>query len=1611
MRKLCLFIALMTVLTAVAQDEVLQTLRCTNDYFMAKYEDPTADSFVHRKRRPSNIWTRGVYYEGLMALFSVDPRQQYLNYVFRWADFHRWSPARDIKTTDADNQCCAQTYIEYHLLTGQGTLEPVRQNLEMQMQTGRVDYWTWIDAIQMALPVYIKMYAVTGDRRYLDYGLKCYEWTRNVCGGGLLNVKERKNGGLWWRDKDYVPPYQEKDGNHCYWSRGNGWVYAALVRSMEQLPAESKEYKTLSRDFLMMSRALLACQHTDGFWRASLLSDAEYPDPEMTGTALFLYGMSWGIRHGLLSEKTYRAACEKAWQALASCVHEDGFLGWNQGTGKDPSAGQPVTFSSEPDFEDYGTGCFLLGGVEYYKLLKGKETRTTAGVGAGAWPDGTPLSSWFTEPGRVDVNRLGRQFVVTDCGVKNDSTLLQTEALQAVIDSVARDGGGVVVIPEGVFLSGALFFRPGTHLHLQRGAGLKGIDNIKYYPVVKTRMEGQTLNYFAALVNADHCDGFTITGPGTIDGNGRRFWEEFWIRRRYNPQCTNLEDMRPRLVYISNSNDVTVQDVHLQNSPFWTNHLYRCRRARYLGCTIYAPHTPEYAKAPSSDALDLDVCQDVVVRYCNISVNDDAVVLKGGKGTWADKNPDNGPNSHVLVENCNYGFVHGCVTLGSESLHDWNVILRNCHVEEASNVLWLKMRPDTPQHYEQITVEGLTGYCRNFLLIRPWTQFFKAEEREDMPLSECNNVTIRNIDMRCDNFFAVGTSDKYSLHDFMFENIRVEDGKDAFDPHLIQNTTVRNVEINGRRRDPWQTGTWPQAGRQARAGSRWWWLGSAVDAENLRWNLSQYASHGIGTLEITPIYGVQGNDANNIPFLSDHWMEMLHYCEDTGRRHDIQIDMNCGTGWPFGGPSVPLSEAACKAVFSDSITQFFSPQSNDAQRFSRWVHCLPTRQRVKRAAPGGEGWVIDHFDSTAVAHYLARFDSAFAASSTPFPATFFNDSYEVYNANWTPRLFDEFQRRRGYDLRTKLPELLGLADDGNQTLCDYRETLSDLLLENFTQQWVSWAHCHGVKVRNQAHGSPANLLDIYAAVDIPEIEGFGLSEFGIRGLRQDSGMTRKNDSDVSMLKYASSAAHVTGKPFTSSETFTWLTEHFRTSLSQMKPDLDLMFTCGVNRVFFHGTCYSPKEDPWPGWKFYASVDMSPTNSIWRDAPYLMQYIERCQSFLQMGQPDNDFLVYLPVRDMWRKRFPKKNGTLGDDLLMQFDIHSMGQKAPEFIRSILSIDSLGYDCDYISDRQLQKVRIEDGCLVTEGGTRYRGLIIPSGTTIDARLQAEINRLQTLVIMGEDASSLAALAKAEPMRTTLGLRAIRRRNDEGHHYFIANLTPRDIEETVSLAVPAAQATWYNPMNGDITPAAVRDGKIVISLRSGESRILTTAVTAHANGTNSLIRDVQVGAADELEVESFWTLTFTDETPRVEGTFHLERPQTWETLSDSAAVTMGTGIYETTFCLTREQARQQWMIDLGDVRESARVYINGQFLGCAWAAPFVLDCRDALRQGDNQLRIEVTNLPANRIRDLDRRGVKWRKFNEINIVDINYRNTTYGDWPLMKSGLNSSVYLYAK
>ena len=398
------------------------------------------------------------------------------------------------------------------------------------------------------------------------------------------------------------------------------------------------------------------------------------------------------------------------------------------------------------------------------------------------FPDGTPVDAWFYEEAAT-APATAPVYTITDYGVTTDSTIVQTARIQAVIDRAAADGGGVVRVPRGTFLSGSLFFRPGTHLLMDEGAVLKGSDDIADFDIIDTRLEGQSIRYFAALVNAIGCDGFTISGHGTIDGNGLRYWRSFWLRRAVNPQCTNLEEMRPRLVYIAESRDVTLTGVTLRNSPFWTTHIYKCTRARVAGLTIFAPKEP--VKAPSSDAVDIDACRYVHITGCDISVNDDALVFKGGKGPDAvadseaqpaewQYNDGNGGNEFIILEDCHFGFCHSAMTVGSESLYTRNVIFRRCTMDGARRLLWLKMRPDTPQMYEYIRVEDMSGTAGTMLYIRPWTQFFDLKGGKDYIRSAAHHVELKDIRLTCEQAVDIRTADdQFSLADFTFSNVVV----------------------------------------------------------------------------------------------------------------------------------------------------------------------------------------------------------------------------------------------------------------------------------------------------------------------------------------------------------------------------------------------------------------------------------------------------------------------------------------------------------------------------------------------------------------------------------------------------------------------------------------------------------------------------------------------------------------------------------------------------------------------------------------------------------------------------------------------------------------------
>lgn len=901
-----------------------------------------------------------------------------------------------------------------------------------------------------------------------------------------------------------------------------------------------------------------------------------------------------------------------------------------------------------------------------------------------------------------------------------------------------------------------------------------------------------------------------------------------------------------------------------------------------------------------------------------------------------------------------------------------------------------------------------------------------------------------------------------------------------------------------------KTTDWYPVTTENRPFVRWWWLGSAVDSIGLTYNLEEFAGKGLGGVEITPIYGVKGNEANDISYLSPHWMQMLGHTISEGNRLGLQIDMNNGTGWPFGGPNVSTDHSARKRVVEKwsvapgkKLTKKVVPSdakqadvatlqaiiavngdnrlniTDKLRKDSTLVWKAPkakgdwtvfaifsgrTFQKVKRAAPGGEGLVLNHYDSEAVNYYLDRFDKAFEESKSPMPDTFFNDSYEVYGSDWADDILEEFRKDHGYSLELYIPEFLDEENHGDirsRVVRDYRYTLARMLKENFTDVWLNRVHANGARVRNQSHGSPANIIDLYAAVDIPECESFGATEFSIPGLNQE-GPSRPSDADPAVLKFASSAAHLTGKPLTSAETLTWLTEHFRTSLSRCKPELDQMFASGVNHVYFHGAPYSPKDVPFPGWMFYAAINMSPTNSIWQDADSLFSYVSRVQSFLTAGVPDNDFLLYFPIEEIWQRQ--------GGNPFLMFDIHKMSHRMPDIKDAVNGVINEGYDVDYISDALLDSISVANSKILANGGALYQGIIVPparfmqpatlerllelaqNGATLifvgsvpedvpgmanlesrRAQLSASTSKLPKIsdhaivvsfgkgrIITAPDYSSALAATSVTPekMRTDNGLTILRRRNEVGgHNYFVALLQDRPLNDWVTLATPAKSVIIFDPLTGkkglaQTETSSEGETRVHLQLEPGQSILLKSFPDKVEADNWAYV----ASKGEPVIIDKGWSISFPKSEPAIEGTYVTDSLTQWTTLPHpDATKNFGTGRYTVNFTLDNPAIANEWLLDLGDVRESADVKVNGTQVGKVWSVPFTIAIGEYLKPGVNTLEIDVTNLQANRIADFERTGVEWRIFKDANIASVtNAKEFSFGDWEILPSGLNSEVKL---
>lgn len=879
---------------------------------------------------------------------------------------------------------------------------------------------------------------------------------------------------------------------------------------------------------------------------------------------------------------------------------------------------------------------------------------------------------------------------------------------------------------------------------------------------------------------------------------------------------------------------------------------------------------------------------------------------------------------------------------------------------------------------------------------------------------------------------------------------------------------------------------WPRITKTMKPWARWWWMGNAVTENGLSQTMHAYRDAGLGGLEITPIYGVHGYEDQFIQYLSPEWMDRLEFTLTTADQLGLGIDMATGTGWPFGGTWIdqtnackyftydiytlnggetlqqpvqhiqePIAAAVRNRIKISEIKKPISANPNLQQLALaqiRFQEPLPLQtlvaysdlrdtleltqkvdnnnrlqwtappgnwklyaifqgwhgKMVERAAPGGEGNVIDHFSERAVNRYLQKFNNSFQEWNIESLRGFFNDSYEVDDArgeaDYTPNFFEQFKERKGYDLRRHLPDLFATppTERTGRVLCDYREVISDLLLDNFTKTWTGWAHEHDAITRDQAHGSPGNILDLYAAADIPETEG----------------------SDVIRYKFASSAAHVTGKPLVSAEAATWLKEHFRATLSDVKQAADQYFLGGVNHLVYHGTPYSPQDAQWPGWLFYASVDFNPANTFWKDFPKLNHYVARVQSFLQQGKPDNEILVYFPIYDEW--------STPGDAMLKHFDGRAEGTSTRTVATQLLAA---GYIFDFISDAQLSNAIFANGTLQTGGG-KYQVVIVPEcqyipGTTFEklmdfandggtvvfqkeipsdvpgySHYNTRLDKLQQMraqihltrdasggystgnmgdgqILLGEDVVSLMASTPIKSERMVdQGLRYVRRSLSDGRIYFVINTSDSTLKNWIPLRTAAQSVIIFNPMTGKsgiVQQQRPSEGepKIYLQLHPGETAILRTYNSPVKGDT---LQELAPNG-DPVEIDTPWILDFLEGGPTIPDQVTLTSLVSWPDLdAKGTEFFSGTARYVTQFEKPEEQA-EFWEIDLGDVHESATVSLNGKVLDTLITAPYTVNCPADLFQENNRLEVEVTNLMANRIIQMDRNNVHWKKFYNVN------------------------------
>jgi len=809
----------------------------------------------------------------------------------------------------------------------------------------------------------------------------------------------------------------------------------------------------------------------------------------------------------------------------------------------------------------------------------------------------------------------------------------------------------------------------------------------------------------------------------------------------------------------------------------------------------------------------------------------------------------------------------------------------------------------------------------------------------------------------------------------------------------------------------WQTFVQPPA--DARPMVRWWWFGPSATTTEIDREIAAMRAEGFGGFEVQATYPLSPDDPargiRNVPFLSPPFLAALRHAGETARAADMRIDVTLGSGWPYGGPSVPITQASAelrhvsltapakassvalpalgagetvlaalvegRRVASDGRASLpLTPVSYD-RKVELFV-AGRTGQQVKRPGFGAEGYVVDHLNKAAITDYLDHVGQPLlsAFKGAPPPYAMFSDSLEAYGAGWTDDLPAEFRRRRGYDLLDHLPALFDETDAGAPVRFDWARTLTELLNERYFTTITAWAHAHGTRFRTQAYGTPPPTLSSNALVDLPEGEGADWRAF-------------------TSTQWATSAAHLYGRPVVSAETWTWLhSPAWAATPLDMKMEADRMFLQGVNQIIGHGWPYSPPGAPEPGWAFYAAAALNDHNPWSPAMPAVTRYLQRTSAMLRMGTPAADVAIYLPSEDGLAAMRPG-HASLNDgmrarlgqavidgvlDAGQTFDfIDAAAIRAGALKYKVLVLPAL-HRIDPAAYRAVAawvaaggKVIATDHLPESGGGLIDGDSASASVRDIDMRLSAsKLRRRLAVVPAAKLESTLRAMlppdvALAQPNRE-VGF--VHRRLPQGDAYFVVNSSSRPLHTTATFAADDGRGQWWDAVSG--SRFAAGQGPIAIDLAPYESRFLVFADTSQVEPVPTQVERI-------ADLSTGWAAIAPAGMPKPPA------PGTSWTDDPAYATFSGSITYRRTLMWNKEAAAGSGavMLDFGEdrpidlppadrpiaaiaapVRDAVLVSVNGTPAGTVWAPPWRIDITGLLRPGANTVELRVMNSALN-------------------------------------------------